>query len=118
MTSRVWTSLGITTTVLGAGLAAAAPASAGGIGDFLSPAFSTSCSNLNNAAHAHGKTTKGTGSIGGNLASLPLYSALNQCGGADSATQYLSNMVKNRANVENQNTNDLEVAYPRRTPAA
>ncbi|MDQ0577978.1 hypothetical protein [Streptomyces rishiriensis] len=64
-------------------LGTAAPASAGGIGDFLSPAFGVSCANLNNGAHANGTTTQGTGAANGNLAGLPLGGALNQCGGAD-----------------------------------
>ncbi len=46
-----------TTFVLTAGAAAAlaaaaAPASAGGIGDILSPAFGTNCANLKTASHA------------------------------------------------------------------
>jgi hypothetical protein len=61
----------------------AAPAAAGGIGDFLSPAFGVSCANLNNGARAAGATTHGTGAADGNLAGLPVGSALNQCGGAD-----------------------------------
>jgi hypothetical protein len=65
------------------GLGTAVPASAGGIGDFLSPAFGVSCANLNNGAHASGTTTQGTGAANGNLAGLPLGGALNQCGGAD-----------------------------------
>ncbi|UZI33476.1 hypothetical protein [Streptomyces sp. VB1] len=68
-----------TGTVLGT----AAPASAGGIGDFLSPAFGISCANQNTGAHATGSTRQGTGTAGGNLAGLPIGSALNQCGGAD-----------------------------------
>ncbi|MFE9743131.1 hypothetical protein [Streptomyces sp. NPDC006477] len=68
---------------MGAGLITASPASAGGIGDFLSSAFGTACANLNNGAKAHGTTTQGTGTAGGNLAGIPTASALNQCGGAD-----------------------------------
>ncbi|WP_353963737.1 chaplin family protein [Streptomyces sp. NBC_00083] len=56
---------------------------AGGIGDFLSPAFGTSCANQNTGAHANGATTHGAGSASGNLAGIPLGSPLNQCGGAD-----------------------------------
>ncbi|MGI5484806.1 hypothetical protein [Streptomyces lavendofoliae] len=73
----------LTGVALGAVLASAAPASAGGIGDVLSPAFGTMCGNLNNGARANGSTTHGTGTAGGNLAGLPIGSALNQCGGAD-----------------------------------
>ncbi|MGW0315160.1 hypothetical protein [Streptomyces flavidovirens] len=61
----------------------AAPAWAGGVGDFLSPAFGTSCANLNGGALASGSTTHGAGPVGGNLLGLPLGSPLNQCGGAD-----------------------------------
>ncbi|MGW6971517.1 hypothetical protein [Streptomyces sp. NPDC054952] len=80
-----------TTFVLTAGAAAAlataaAPASAGGIGDILSPAFGTNCANLNTASHAAGATTTGTGAADGNLLGLPLGSPLNQCGGADMPT--------------------------------
>ncbi|GAA0611802.1 hypothetical protein GCM10010394_47010 [Streptomyces crystallinus] len=61
----------------------ATPASAGGIGDFLSPAFGTNCANHNTGAHADGLTHHGTGTAGGNLAGIPVGSAVNQCGGAD-----------------------------------
>lgn len=77
------TGLSLTAAALGAGIAGAAPASAGGIGDFLSPAFGVTCANLHNGARAQGATTQGTGAANGNLAELPLGSALNQCGGAD-----------------------------------
>ncbi|MCX5078720.1 hypothetical protein OHA84_00810 [Streptomyces sp. NBC_00513] len=63
--------------------AAAAPASAGGIGDILSPAFGTNCANHDTVPHATGATTTGTGAADGNLLGLPLGSPLNQCGGAD-----------------------------------
>ncbi|MFE5735274.1 hypothetical protein ACFQ7A_30750 [Streptomyces sp. NPDC056528] len=77
------TTLGVAVTALSAGLAGAAPAAAGGIGDFISPAFGTSCANLNNGTRAEGVTRHATGTIGGNVAGLPLGSPLNQCGGAD-----------------------------------
>ncbi|MFH8411368.1 hypothetical protein ACH4FX_42425 [Streptomyces sp. NPDC018019] len=83
ITRQSLTALSLTATALGAGLATASPASAGGIGAFLSPAFSTVCGNLNNGAHADGTTTGGTGTAGGNRAGIPLGSALNHCGGAD-----------------------------------
>ncbi|MFJ7063755.1 chaplin family protein [Streptomyces microflavus] len=67
----------------GTALAGATPASAGGISDFLSPAFGTNCSNLHTGAHGNGETTRGSGSVNGNLAGLPVASPLNQCGGAD-----------------------------------
>lgn len=69
--------------VVGTGAATAAPAAAGGVGDFLSPAFGTACTNLNHGARATGATTHTTGTAGGNIAGLPLASPLNQCGGAD-----------------------------------
>lgn len=75
--------LAATAAALGAGTVTAAPASAGGIGDFLSPAFGVTCANLNNGAAATGPTTHGTGPGGGNIGRLPLSSALNHCGGAD-----------------------------------
>ncbi|WP_307161154.1 hypothetical protein [Streptomyces rishiriensis] len=59
------------------GLGTAAPATAGGIGDFLSPAFGVSCANLNNGTQANGTTTQGTGAANGNLAGLPVGNALN-----------------------------------------
>ncbi|MEV8535815.1 hypothetical protein [Streptomyces sp. NPDC051211] len=83
ITRRTVATLSLATATLGGALATAAPASAGGIGDFLSPAFGVSCANLNNRAHANGATMHGTGAADGNLASLPVGNALNQCGGAD-----------------------------------
>ncbi|MFC8176018.1 hypothetical protein [Streptomyces sp. NPDC057325] len=73
----------LATLTLGTSFAAAAPAAAGGIGDFLSPAFGTTCANTHTAAHPHGSTTQESGTLNSNLAGLPLGSALNQCGGAD-----------------------------------
>ncbi|MET9428520.1 chaplin family protein [Streptomyces sp. NPDC003036] len=80
---RIITPLSITVAAFGFGLATAAPASAGGVGDFLSPAFGTSCANQHTGARANGTTTHGTGAADGNLAGLPVGSPLNQCGGAD-----------------------------------
>lgn len=81
--SQAFTALALTATAVAGGVVVAAPASAGGIGDFLSPAFGTSCANHQVGAKADGATTHSTGSAGGNLAGLPLTGALNQCGGAD-----------------------------------
>ncbi|WP_073224281.1 hypothetical protein [Streptomyces sp. NBRC 110465] len=67
----------------GGSLATAAPASAGGVGDFLSPAFGTDCANHRVGTQAAGATTAGTGAANANVLGLPLGSALNQCGGAD-----------------------------------
>ncbi|MFF3343623.1 chaplin family protein [Streptomyces flavidovirens] len=79
---RSVTVLGLACSVAGMALGAAPSASAGGIGDFLSPAFGTNCAN-HHGAHAAGTTTHGTGTANGNLAELPVGSPLNQCGGAD-----------------------------------
>ncbi|MBZ4324539.1 DUF320 domain-containing protein [Streptomyces sp. SCA2-4] len=68
-------------TLMGAGYAAS-PAWAGGVGDFLSPAFGTSCTN-HHGARSEGSTTHDTGVGNGNLAGLPIGSPFNQCGGAD-----------------------------------
>jgi ammonia channel protein AmtB len=81
--SRGISVLGLIGVTAGCGLASAAPATAGGIGDFLSPAFGISCVNENTGARADGVTRQGTGTMGGNLAGIPVGSALNQCGGAD-----------------------------------
>jgi hypothetical protein len=75
----------ITLAGLGTGLVTAAPASAGGVGDFLSPAFGTSCANQETAPRIDGTTHHETGTASGNLAGLPIGSPLNQCGGADLA---------------------------------
>ncbi|PRH78258.1 hypothetical protein C6N75_15830 [Streptomyces solincola] len=72
----------------GGGLVGAAPASAGGTGSILSPAFGVTCANLDNGARANGVTRSTDGSLGGNLAGVPLGSALNQCGGADYISKY------------------------------
>ncbi|WP_350240376.1 chaplin family protein [Streptomyces microflavus] len=73
----------LTAAATGAGVVTAVPASAGGVGDFLSPAFGTDCANLNTGAQAAGHTIRGSGAAGGNLLGLPIGSPLNQCGGAD-----------------------------------
>ncbi|MGI5485157.1 chaplin family protein [Streptomyces lavendofoliae] len=75
--------MGLTITVIGAGLGAAAPASAGGVGGFLSPAFGITCANHNAGARADGSTRHATGTVGGNLAGVPIGSPFNHCGGAD-----------------------------------
>ncbi|MFD5098322.1 chaplin family protein [Streptomyces albidochromogenes] len=80
---RSTAAVGLTAIVGGAGLITATPASAGGIGDFLSPAFGSNCANQNTGAHAAGETRQGTGIAGGNLAGLPVGTPFNQCGGAD-----------------------------------
>lgn len=80
---RIVMPLGLATAALAGGLATAGPAAAGGVGDFLSPAFGTSCANQNTGAHTDGATTHGPGAANSTLAGLPLSSALNQCGGAD-----------------------------------
>ncbi|WP_188306488.1 hypothetical protein [Streptomyces sp. CBMA123] len=82
-TRRTATALALTAATIGAGLATAAPATAGGVGDFLSPAFGTDCENHHIGAHATGATTSGSGTVSNNSGKLPLLSALNHCGGAD-----------------------------------
>jgi hypothetical protein len=74
----------LTVTLLGVG-SVGSPAWAGGVGDFLSPAFGTSCTN-HHGTRADGMTTQGTGAGNGNLAGLPIGSPANQCGGADMPT--------------------------------
>jgi hypothetical protein len=69
---------------LAGGLAAAAPATAGGVGAFLSPAFGTTCIQRL-APGAGGVTTHGAGSGSGILAGVPFGGSVNQCGGADIA---------------------------------
>ncbi|WP_125522968.1 hypothetical protein [Streptomyces sp. WAC 06783] len=79
---KVLTGLGLTAAATGAGLVAAAPAAAGGILVFLSPAYDNSCASLGHAKTA-GSTTQGAGTVGGLLAAAPVSSPTNQCGGAD-----------------------------------
>ncbi|MGW4178662.1 hypothetical protein [Streptomyces rubiginosohelvolus] len=81
-THKMAVSLMLMATTAGSVLAAAAPASAGGAGDFLSPAFGTDCAN-HHRSQADGATTAGTGAANGNLLGLPVGSPFNQCGGAD-----------------------------------
>jgi hypothetical protein len=90
---RTLTALALTAAAAGVGVATAAPASAGGIGDFLSPAFGTSCANQHIGSHARGVTPHSTGSLAGNLAGIPLSNALNQCGGADTGERAISTLV-------------------------
>lgn len=84
-TRKITTALAVSAAVAAAALGTATPAAAGGVGDFLSPAFGTMCDNLNNGAHAIGSTTSGTGTAGGTLAGLPIGNPVNQCGGADAS---------------------------------
>ncbi|MBM7167576.1 hypothetical protein JQK87_03945 [Streptomyces sp. G44] len=66
----------------------ASPAWAGGIGDFLSPAFGNGCTN-HHGVSTNGATTHGTGAANGNFAGLPIGGPTNQCGGADLPTRSL-----------------------------
>ncbi|MEU6989217.1 chaplin family protein [Streptomyces sp. NPDC046465] len=86
---RIAAALGLVVVAVGAGVATAAPAMAGGVGDFLSPAFGTNCANRHTAAHAQGKAGTGTGTADGNLAGIPIGVPLNQCGGADQPLSHL-----------------------------
>ncbi|GGY64251.1 MULTISPECIES: hypothetical protein [Streptomyces] len=85
-----------------AALGSISPAAAGGVGDFLSPAFDTNCANQRTGADAAGRTTNGTGAANGNLLGLPLGTALNQCGGADTPSitdiQNTMNAVQSQTN--------------------
>ncbi|WP_028815216.1 hypothetical protein [Streptomyces flavidovirens] len=74
--------IAVTLTFAGVGQGAA-PAWAGGIGDFLSPAIGNGCANQRVGAAAQGGTTAATGHGAGNLLTLPTTGPLNQCGGAD-----------------------------------
>ncbi|MGW5820318.1 hypothetical protein [Streptomyces noursei] len=84
MTTRrtLATALGLTTATLGAGLAAAAPASAGGIAVIASPSFDNSCAN-SQSTDASGPTRHGAGTASGLRTQLPADTPLNHCGGAD-----------------------------------
>ncbi len=84
-TSRIATSLALAAAVLATGFTAAAPASAGGIGDFLSPAFGTSCANHKTHTAPQGRAHTDSGGITGLLAQVPATSPVNQCGGADAS---------------------------------
>ncbi|MEU8966959.1 chaplin family protein [Streptomyces sp. NPDC048491] len=80
---RALTATTLIATAVAGSVLAADFAVAGGVGDFLSPAFGTDCANLQTGTQASGSTTRGTGAGGGNLLGLPIGSPLNQCGGAD-----------------------------------
>ncbi|WP_143203395.1 hypothetical protein [Streptomyces sp. CB02130] len=77
------TAITFTAATVAGSVLAADSAFAGGVGDFLSPAFGTDCANLHTGAHAAGATTHGSGAASANLAGLPIVNPLNQCGGAD-----------------------------------
>ncbi|WP_228973221.1 hypothetical protein [Streptomyces sp. DH12] len=62
--------------------AGAGTAFAGGVGDLLSPAFGTSCTN-HGAPAAVGAAERGSGTVGGNITGFALGSPFNHCGGAD-----------------------------------
>ncbi|MFK0181765.1 chaplin family protein [Streptomyces xanthochromogenes] len=72
----------------------------GGVGDFLSPAFGTDCANLNTGARAAGSTTRGSGTVGGNLLGLPIGSPLNQCGGADTPGEEVTGILGSASNAD------------------
>ncbi|MGA5408344.1 hypothetical protein ACPCSC_13885 [Streptomyces lavendulocolor] len=81
--------------VAGAMGATATTASAGGIGDFLSPAFGTTCGNHHNGATAAAAAPASGGSAGGNVTGVPVLAPANQCGGAD-LTAGGSGLINNR----------------------
>ncbi|MEU4213674.1 hypothetical protein AB0F13_27455 [Streptomyces sp. NPDC026206] len=64
-------------------VASAAPASAGGLGGFLSPALGNGCANQHLSAAARGAAVSHPSAAGGNLLGVPVTGPLNQCGGAD-----------------------------------
>lgn len=82
-TRRTVAAVALAAAALSSGLATATPASAGGVGDFLSPAFGDTCVNEHVGAKAVGATTRSTGTGGGTVAGIPIVSPVNQCGGAD-----------------------------------
>jgi hypothetical protein len=67
---------------LGAGIATAAPAAAGGIIVIGSPSYNNFCANGHSSGPA-GATRQVMGSVSGLLGQLPVSGPLNQCGGAD-----------------------------------
>ncbi|CAM5518367.1 hypothetical protein SRIMM317S_06997 [Streptomyces rimosus subsp. rimosus] len=86
---------------LGAGLASAAPAAAGGIIVIGSPSHDNTCANHGTVTQPMGSTSNGNGAAGGLLGQIPIGSALNHCGGADlPGTQNGSN---NNSDAENIN---------------
>lgn len=80
------------TAAAGTAMATASPASAGGVGDFLSPAFGTTCI-IHGSHDAKGATTRETGTVTGNLLGLPLGAPLNECGGADFVTSSVNRLA-------------------------
>lgn len=102
------TALAVTAAAIGTGLAASGPAAAGGIGDFLSPAFGTNCTNHRTTPHNSGATTAGTGTASSNLLGLPIGSPLNQCGGADNVTKLMKYNMNDQA-AYNYNVNTIDV---------
>ncbi|MFJ5678206.1 hypothetical protein [Streptomyces sp. NPDC093097] len=72
-----------TLTALGAGLANAGPASAGGVIAVLSPSMDNTCAELGKAMRHTAGTTHGSGTADGLLTALLIDSPLNHCGGAD-----------------------------------
>lgn len=104
------TALALTAAVVGAGGANAEPASAGGIGVLLSPAFSTLCANHHTGARTAGSTTNGAGSLSDNLAGLPIGSALNQCGGADlrAPKPRIPKILRKKMKMQSGNAEELE----------
>ncbi|GAA2651168.1 hypothetical protein [Streptomyces lunalinharesii] len=79
---RTLATLGVTTVALGAGLATAAPATAGGIGVFASPAFDNTCITLHRTTRAVGRMVNQP-AIGSNLLQAPVQVPYQHCGGAE-----------------------------------
>ncbi|WP_189762375.1 hypothetical protein [Streptomyces xanthochromogenes] len=81
-TRRTATALAVAAAAIGAGLAAASPAVAGGVIVVASPSHDNSCFNTD-AAQSRDATRNGSGTAAGLLAALPIETPLNHCGGAD-----------------------------------
>ncbi|KWT56756.1 hypothetical protein ADL21_37920 [Streptomyces albus subsp. albus] len=87
--------LGLTAATVGSGMVTAAPAAAGEIPVFLSPAYTNNCAN-----HGHARTAGGplqsAGTVNGLLAAVPVSSPTNQCGGADGPKASLQLLLTER----------------------
>ncbi|MFH8343543.1 hypothetical protein [Streptomyces sp. NPDC018045] len=94
MTFRIGAVLGVVAAVCAQTLAAAAPASAGGVGAFLSPAFGNRCAQ-GASPHAAGATAHGAGTGTGLLVGISFGGSVDQCGGTDIAdSDFLGRIVQ------------------------
>ncbi|GAA3126960.1 hypothetical protein ACH4UY_15310 [Streptomyces longwoodensis] len=74
--------VGLTAVAMGAGIASAEPAAAGGIGVIGSPAFDNTCITIDHTSKAVAETVHTSGFLN-NVAQLPLSNPYQHCGGAD-----------------------------------